>query len=476
MFMTEILRKLFHKVTSFFPEEIVKLTGDGSNRSYYRITAKEVSLIGTVGTSKEENRAFFTLSAKLAVAGINVPIVMAVSDDEMCYIQSDLGDVTLFDKLKTARENAFFSKNDCDDLCKVIRLLPDIQYLGAKDFDFKICYPVASFDKRSVFWDLNYFKYCFLKGAGLEFNETLLENEFESLSSILLKENGNTLMLRDFQSRNVMWHNGKPWFIDFQGARRGPIYYDVASFIGQARASYTSEIVDKMTDAYIDSLSHYRSVDKNEFVKTLLYFRLFRLLQNLGTYGFRGLFERKKAFVESIPAALEQAISLTENIKKEFPLLRELICKASEMPLFAKRDDSEFTIEVMSFSYRRGIPDDYSGNGGGFVFDCRAIHNPGRYEPYKKLCGFDEPVIRFLEEKSEIATFLNHVYYIIDMMIENYIQRGFKHMQICFGCTGGQHRSVYSTEHTAHHIAEKFGVKIVVTHKMLNRSYIIPSK
>ncbi len=474
--MINKLKKLFYDVTSLVADEVIKLSGDGSNRCYYRMRAGDISLIGTVGTSVEENRAFFALSAQLAVRGIDVPVVMAVSDDALCYIQNDLGNTNLYERLKSARESGSFSREQCDDLCRVMALLPDIQYLGAEDFDFTICYPVAEFDRRSIFWDLNYFKYCFLKAVGIEFNEKPLEDEFEHLTDILLSDDENTFMFRDFQSRNVMWHDDKPYFIDFQGGRRGPVYYDVASFVGQARAKYPADIVQKMIDVYIDSLKRYREVNKDAFMRNLLYFRIFRLLQNLGAYGFRGLLERKKAFVESIPAALQQLTVLLDDVRDELPLLRELICKTAQLPLLMKQDNDELTVDVMSFSYRRGIPDDYSGNGGGFVFDCRAIHNPGRYEPYKKLCGYDEPVIRFLEENSEIASFLDNVYSIVDMMVDNYIERGFKHIQICFGCTGGQHRSVYSAEHTAQHIAEKFGVKVVVTHVMQNKKYIIPSK
>ena len=474
--MINILKGLFHKATGLVAEDVVKLTGDGSNRSYYRMRSGDVSLISTVGVSAEENRAFFALSAQLAVRGIDVPVVMAISDDELCYVQNDLGDTNLYERMKQARERGCFDDGECADLCKVMSLLPDIQYLGAEDFDFTICYPVAAFDRRSVFWDLNYFKYCFLKAVGLEFNETQLEEEFERFATLLLTDDENTFMFRDFQSRNVMWHDARPYFIDFQGGRRGPIYYDVASFVGQARAKYTPEAVQRMIDAYLESLKRYRTVDKEDFMQKLLYFRLFRLLQNLGAYGFRGLLERKKAFVESIPAALQQVRDILSEIGGEFPVLEGLADAAMAMPLFVKQESSELTVDVMSFSYKRGIPDDYSGNGGGFVFDCRAIHNPGRYEPYKKLCGYDEPVIRFLEKESEIAAFLEGVYSLTDMMVANYIERGFKHIQICFGCTGGQHRSVYSAEHTARHIADKFGVKVIVTHKMQNRSYTIESK
>ena len=471
--MTNILKKLFHEATGTMPEETIRLTGDGSNRQYYRMKSGDTTLIGTTGTSVEENRAFFALSAHLAVHGINVPVVMAISSDELSYIQSDLGDTSLYARLEPARKNGTFDDAQCADLCKVMQQLPDIQHLGAEDFDFGICYPVPSFDRRSIFWDLNYFKYSFLKAIGVEFNESPLEDEFERLCDRLLADDSNTFMFRDFQSRNIMWHNDAPHYIDFQGGRRGPIYYDVASFVWQARARYTPEAVEKMIDTYLQSLKRYRTVDKEEFMKQLLYFRLFRLLQNLGAYGFRGLLERKKTFIESIAPAMQQIKEVMQHLGDEFPVLAALLQQASEQPVLNREDHEELTVDVMSFSYRRGIPDDYSGNGGGFVFDCRALHNPGRYEPYKKLCGYDEPVIRFLEEQSRIGEFLENVYAITDMMVENYKERGFKHIQICFGCTGGQHRSVYCAEHTARHIAEKFKVKVVVNHIMQNRKYTI---
>ena len=361
-------------------------------------------------------------------------------------------------------------------LCRIMSLLPDIQFKCAEGFDFGVCYPVAAFDKRSVMWDLNYFKYCFLKGVGVEFNEQLLEDEFERLAQLLLRAGDDTFMYRDFQSRNVMIVGDKPYFIDFQGGRRGPIYYDVASFVGQARACYTPEVVQMMIDAYVEALAAYKKVEREEFMRTLLLFRVFRLLQNLGTYGYRGLFERKKAFVETIPGALVQLQELLAGVSDGFPTLCALVSEIAALPMFQKYDASELTVDVMSFSYRRGIPEDYSGNGGGFVFDCRAIHNPGRYEPYKKLCGMDAPVIEFLEKESDIAAFLENAYSLVDNMVDTYKRRGFTHIQVCCGCTGGQHRSVYSAEHIAHHVAEKFGVKVVVTHKMLNRKYTIEAK
>ena len=474
--MTQRIKELYVEKYGVEPLSVLKLGGAGSNRIYYRLHGAKKSIIGVVGTSVEENRAFVALAKAFAEAGVAAPEVLAVSDDGLCYLQTDLGDVTLFDSMKLSRESGCFADRDLGLLCDVMSALPRIQYEVPKHFDFSLCYPVSDFNERTVKWDLNYFKYCFLKGVGIEFNEGVLEDEFEKLTALLLYDNDDAFLYRDFQSRNVMICNERPYFIDFQGGRKGPVYYDVASFIGQARACYTADAVDKMIDAYLASLSEYKVIERVEFVKRLSLFRVFRLLQNLGAYGYRGLFERKKAFVEVIPKAVGQLKEQLVCFAGDFPYISSLVDEISLLPIFVPNEIKELTVDVMSFSYRRGIPDDNSGNGGGFVFDCRAIHNPGRYEPYKKLTGMDEPVISFLEENSNISEFLDNAYSLVDNMVDTYMKRGFTHIQVCCGCTGGQHRSVYSAEHIAHHVAEKFGVKVVVAHKMLNKSYVIPSK
>lgn len=474
--MIATLNDLFENVAGCRAVSVVKLSGDGSNRSYYRMCAGDVSLIGVVGTCVEENAAFVAMSERFLACGVDAPRVLAVSACGLCYVQEDLGDVSLFAYMKESRDAGCFLGKDVDMLCRVMSVLPRIQFDVAAGFDFSKCYPVAQFDRRTVMWDLNYFKYCFLKGVGVEFNESLLEDEFEKLAVLLLSDCGNTFMYRDFQSRNVMIHDGRPFFIDFQGGRRGPIYYDVASFVGQARACYTPDVVERMVDAYLCALDEYIHVERAVFMRALTLFRVFRLLQNLGTYGFRGLYEHKKAFVETIPGALAQLTEQLALLQGEFPYMARLVSEIAALPMFVKQQQDGLTVDVMSFSYRRGIPDDYSGNGGGFVFDCRAIHNPGRYEPYKKLCGMDEPVMEFLERESDIAAFLENAYALVDNMVDTYKKRGFTHIQVCCGCTGGQHRSVYSAEHIARHVAGKFGVRVVVTHKMLNKKYVIDAK
>lgn len=470
--MVQNLKNLYKVWAGVAPQSVVRLTGDGSNRVYYRLSSDKGSVIGAVGTSVEENRAFVVLADAFEKSGVSAPKVLAVSDDGLCYLQEDLGDESLYASLQGARDASCFGEADTALLCRTIAQLPHIQFRVPQHFDFSLCYPVSEFNERTVMWDLNYFKYCFLKGVGVEFNESLLEDEFDRMAALLLSDNDNVFLYRDFQSRNVMLKDGTPCFIDFQGGRRGPIYYDVASFVGQARAKYTTEAVEAMLGAYLEALREYKCVDRERFGQMLVLFRIFRLLQNLGTYGYRGLFERKKAFVESIPAALGQLSRLLADVDL-FPYLQGVIEEVARLPMFVREKSDGLTVDVISFSYKRGIPDDHSGNGGGFVFDCRAIHNPGRYEPYKKLTGMDEPVIKFLEAESNIADFLENAYAMVDNMVDTYLKRGFTHIQVCCGCTGGQHRSVYSAEHIARHVADKFGVRVVVTHKMQNRSYVI---
>ena len=482
---TALCAQLYAESFGLTPLSVHPLPGAGSNRRYFRITSPADSernlipstLVGVVGTEADENKAFIELSRHFASHGLPVPHVHAVSADCMVYLQDDLGDQSLYALIMSDRNaDGTLGAKAMEAAAKTMRLLPHIQFSTHGQAEvFASCYPQREMDRTNVMFDLNYFKYNFLKFHPVEFNEYKLQADFEAFASNLLSDDSDTFLYRDFQSRNVMLKDGEPYFIDFQGGRRGPIYYDVASFVGQARAKYTNEAVGAMIDAYISALGEYKKVDKAHFLKMLKLFRVFRLLQNLGTYGYRGLFERKKAFVESIPAALSQLDELLGN-ENGFPYLHAIIREIARLPMFVRQESKELTVDVISFSYKRGIPDDPSGNGGGFVFDCRSIHNPGRYEPYKKLTGMDEPVIKFLETESNISEFLENAYALVDNMVDTYRKRGFTHIQVCCGCTGGQHRSVYSAEHIAHHVADKFGVRVVVTHKMQNRRYVIEAR
>lgn len=462
---TELLAQLYQSYTGEAPTSIEPLPGAGSNRKYFRLKGKE-SLIGVYGTSTEENRAFIYMARHFSQKGLPVPRILAEAADQSAYLQDDLGDISLFQFIKQGRESGNFSDEETNILKQTIRLLPQIQFEGSKDMDFSYCYPLATFNHRSVLWDLNYFKYCFLKATGLEFQENLLEDDFERMADTLLQIEPQVFMYRDFQSRNIMIREEKPYFIDFQGGRKGPFYYDVASFLWQAKANYPDSLRQELLDEYLDALRPYHAIDKEQFLTTLRHFVLFRTLQVLGAYGFRGYFEKKAHFIQSVPYAIENLRQLLETDFPEYPYLCLMLRKLTELPQFASiRNRRKLTVRVMSFSYKKGIPEDPSGNGGGYVFDCRAVHNPGKYEQYKQLTGRDKPVIDFLEQDGEILQFLEHVDALADAHVQRFLERGFTNLSICFGCTGGQHRSVYSAEHVAHHLNEKFDVRIRLIHR-----------
>lgn len=463
----EILKQLFHHHTGHEAEICRQLTPAGSPRRYYRLSTDSHSLIGVVGTSLCENEAFFAIARQMRLQGLNAPEIYAISEDRMRYLQEDLGDTSLFDLLTAAQRNGGYSENDMDQLRTVMRILPDIQWRTAEDFDFSACYPTPELNHRGIQWDLHYFKYCFLKATGLEFDEERLEDDFDYLANLLLQENDECFMYRDFQSRNIMIRNGEPWLIDFQGGRRGPVEYDLVSFLWQARARFTSAMRQELIAEYLSSAQRYRSFDESAFNQRLQYFVLFRTLQVLGAYGYRGYFEHKAHFVQSIPMAIDNLRTLlSENDFADLPYLYTLLSEMTSLPLFAPHvEEKELTVRITSFSYKKGIPDDISGNGGGFVFDCRAIHNPGRYDEYKQITGRDEPVITFLDKEEAMQDFLSHVYGIVDYSVEKYLARGFTNLMVNFGCTGGQHRSVYSAEHLAAHLSEKYGVRILLEHR-----------
>lgn len=462
------LNQLFVNYTGETNPVIEELPSSGSNRKYYRLKTKDFSLIGVAGESRDENHAFIELDRHFHKKGLNVPEVLAVSTDEMFYLQEDLGDNVLFDAIKAGRLTGVFGQNEKELLHKTIAKLADFQIIGAEGLNFEVCYPQPEFNSRSVFWDLNYFKYNFLKTTGMNFQEELLENDFERLADNLLQDESHSFMYRDFQSRNVMLVNDEPYFIDFQGGRKGPVYYDVASFLWQAKANFSPELRDELISTYIESLKKYREVDESKFLKQLRQFVLFRTLQVLGAYGFRGYFEKKPHFIQSIPFALNNLRELLKEGFDEYPYLSHILKEMVNLKQFADATKRELEVRVVSFAYKKGIPDDPSGNGGGYVFDCRAINNPGKYERYNNVTGLDEPVIKFLEEDGEIIEFLNNICPLVDRHVKRYIERKFTNLMVAFGCTGGQHRSVYAAQHVAEHISKKFGVKVVLVHREQN--------
>lgn len=491
------------------PANVQQLAGSGSNRIYIRLTDSDgKSVIGVIGTSRDEDHAFIYLTEHFTRRKLPVPRILAQSDDQLRYIQTDLGSTSLFDAIRGGREaGGRYTLKEQDLLKRTIRELPNIQIRGARELDFSNCYPQAEFDGDSVLFDLNYFKYCFLKATEIDFHELKLEADFRLFAKDLTTDpdpsvhNVESFLYRDFQARNVMLdHDGNPFFIDYQGGRKGPYYYDLASFLWQASAKYPYKLRRELVYEYYNSLKNYTEVPPvRHFVNRLSLFVLFRTLQVLGAYGFRGYFEQKKHFLESIPPAIQNLRELLASSSTfHYPYLMEVLKLITELPqyqqiravasradgykitdknpynphpqdgpaTFSKYDaQGPLVVKVFSFSYTKGIPEDESGNGGGYVFDCRSTHNPGRYEPYKKLTGLDDPVIRFLEDDGEILTFLDSVYKLADNHVRRYIQRGFTSLMFCFGCTGGQHRSVYSAQHLAEHIHDKFGVEVRICHR-----------
>ena len=463
------LANLFENYAHKPADAIVPLAQSGSNRRYFRITANGESCIGVEGVALDENRAFIALAEHFAEQGLPVPRVLAKSPDLMCYLQDDLGTVSLFDAIAEGRTTGHFSEQEKALLRRTIALLPKMQFDGAERLDFNLCYPQPRFDERTVMFDLNYFKYCFLKPSGLEFDEMTLQDDFERLQRALLAEDFSTFMHRDFQARNVMLKNGEePYFIDFQTGRCGPIYYDVASFLWQAKANYPDELRRELIDVYLTHLADYQQVDKSHFLERLRLFVLFRTLQVFGAYGFRGMVERKAHFLQSVPFAMDNLRALLQQPFDECPYLCKILAELAAMPRWNERyapAKGRLTVRIFSFSYKKGVPDDLSGNGGGYVFDCRAVHNPGRYDEYRNSTGMDADVIEFLEHDGEILTFMQSVYALADAHVTRYLERGFTDLMFSFGCTGGQHRSVYAAEHLASHLAEKFDIDIVVCHR-----------
>lgn len=475
------LSQLYKSRYGCMPENVEPITGSASNRRYCRMSSAAGACIGVKGLDRQENEAFLTIARHFLQKGIAVPEIYGVSADGMYYIQEDLGDRILFDDFSR------ISQDDIDALlCKTMSALPMMQFEGADGLDFDICYPQPSFDRRMVMFDLNYFKYCFLKATGLEFNELKLQDDFEKLAEDLLacQSDVPTFMYRDFQARNVMIKEGNPYFIDFQGGRRGPVHYDVASFVWHARSSFSKSQRQMMLNAYLEALSAYMSVERGQFMERLKLFVLFRYLQVMGAYGFRGWTEHKANFVVSIPHVIKSLRDLMSgescgdfsSVRVRCPYLCEVLERMTELPVFTSGGvpDDRLTVTVTSFSFKKGVPYDPAGNGGGYVFDCRSIHNPGKYQQYKQLTGMDEPVIRFLEDDGEISGYLDHVYGVVDPHVDTFVSRGFTSLMVSFGCTGGQHRSVYCAEHLARHLAARYpSVRVRLIHREQNIDIVL---
>jgi aminoglycoside/choline kinase family phosphotransferase len=472
--MENSIEKLSDLFEIHFKEKVTEVKAippSGSSRRYYRLSSKNHSSIGTFGDNKTENEAFFSYTNHFNKLKLNVPKLFIISDDRLHYLQEDVGDTSLYHLLPNEGES--FGKDLTTLYKKSIKKLAFLQIKGGENFDYSAAYPRDTFDKLSMVWDCNYFKYYFLKPANIPFSEEALEEDFEKLASYLSKEKSDFFLFRDFQSRNIIIEKNEPYFIDYQGGRRGALQYDLASLLFQAKANIPHHVREELLDYYISVAEKLTTINPLQFKKYYYVFVLIRHIQVLGAYGLRGLIERKEHFLKSIPFALKNIewIFANRNPEVDLPELKRVLLLLAQSEQFKAYDKSEsekknLVVTVQSFSYKKGgIPPDPSGNGGGFAFDCRFLHNPGRYQPYKKQTGLDKPVIDFLKTKSTIDTFLQSCYKITDEAVENYLDRNFDSLMISYGCTGGQHRSVYSAEATAKRLREKYGVKVVLRHR-----------
>lgn len=467
------LEALFESHFGQAPASFHWLPQAGSNRLYARLAAGDTTVIGTYSGDKKENSTFIYFSSIFKKAEVAVPEVFAVSANKSCYLQEDFGDTTLFDLV--LREG--FSPEVISLYKQAIDGLIQIQWIAGKSIDFSMCFGASQFNRNQVLSDLLYFKYYFADLQKPDYDRLLFLEEMESWSSRLASVQPQTFMYRDFQSRNIMVKDGGVCFVDYQGGMAGPPQYDLASFLWQARAKVPAPVKNELLNYYLDALHQVRGIskfDEIEFRRVYLECVLLRMLQTLGAYGFRGLQERKEHFLKSIYPALQQLAAFLEDYPQTLPypeLGRVLtaLTKPERMEAFKDPDFPEgrvqqLNITIYSFSYKKGLPADTSGHGGGFVFDCRGLLNPGRFEEYKALTGKEESVIRFLKEKTRVAEFLDPVYALVDLTVENYLKRGFDHLSVAFGCTGGQHRSVYCAEALRDHLQEKYGLAASVLH------------
>jgi aminoglycoside/choline kinase family phosphotransferase len=471
----ELLNDLFHRWCGEGITSINKLPASGSSREYYRIYGTGHTAIGAINQDRDENKAFIEFSRHFHSMGLAVPEIYLVELDRHAYLQEDLGDTTLFDYMFNIRDNGNFPEELTGIYKKVLTELQKFQIDGATDFNYSVCYPRASFDRQSMLWDLSYFKYYFLKLAGVPFNEQLLENDYNTLIEYLLAQDTNYFLYRDFQSKNVMLRDGKPFFIDYQGGRKGALQYDVASLLYDSKADIPPDVRQEMLEYYISGLARYPSVDADKFRGSYYAYVLIRIMQAMGAYGFRGFYEKKTHFLQSIPYALNDLRWILQNVtfSIEIPTLLSVYEKLLKAPKLKRFKDkggrkSTLTISINSFSFKHGIPADPHGHGGGYVFDCRVITNPGKLEQYSAMNGKDKPVIDYLNQQGDVHEFLSNAFSLVDMSIDRYEERNYSHLSVSFGCTGGHHRSVFCAERLAEHLRESQNVRITIWHRELD--------
>jgi aminoglycoside/choline kinase family phosphotransferase len=471
----DVLKKLFEKHFQAAVSRVQPLQGQlgGSGRQIIRLASERHTAIGILYNVREENVAFLEFSRHFRRHGLPAPEIYGEDLDHGAYLEEDFGDTSLFEFLSSHRSGENIAKEVVEAYRKVVAVLPRFQIEAGRDLNYSVCYPRDSFDRQSIAWDLNYFKYYFLRLAGIAFNEQALENDFDRLTNFLLSAPHEYFMYRDFQSRNIMLRDGQPFFLDYQGGRKGALQYDIASLLYDAKADLPPELRQQLLDLYISEVSRFITIDRESFLHHYYAYVYVRILQALGAYGFRGFYERKAHFLQSVPYALKNLRWLMHNVKLAIalPTLMEAFNSmlASEKLQGLASEADNLTVRVFSFSFHRGMPKDESGNGGGFVFDGRSLPNPGREERFKALTGKDAPVIDYLNQQQSVHQFLASVMSLVDASVAEYQRRGFKHLMVSFGCTGGQHRSVFLAEQAAKRLRGRTGVEVVLHHRELEK-------
>jgi aminoglycoside/choline kinase family phosphotransferase len=466
----DVLKRLFEQHYQVPAEHVKPLQGQlgGSGRAIIRLSGGGRSAIGILYSIREENVAFLEFSRHFRRHGLPVPEIYAQDLSQGAYLEEDLGNTTLFDFLSMNRVGEAISSEAIEAYRKVVAALPRFQIEAGRDLNYKVCYPRASFDRQSIAWDLNYFKYYFLRLAGIPFNEQALEHDFARLTKFLLSASHDYFLYRDFQSRNVMLCDGQPFFLDYQGGRKGALHYDIASLLYDGKADLPPELRQELLDYYLDCLGNFIDIKRDSFMEHYYAYVYVRIMQALGAYGFRGFYERKAHFLQSVPYALKNLRWLAENVKLpiDLPALMEAFqgMSASEKLLGLASSADVLTVRIFSFSYHGEKPADETGNGGGFVFDARSLPNPGREEQFRELTGKDAAVVDYLNHQETVHRFLASVLSLVESSVSLYQRRGFNSLMVSFGCTGGQHRSVYLAEQLAKHLRGSDRVEVVVRH------------
>jgi aminoglycoside/choline kinase family phosphotransferase len=472
----DVLQELFEGHFGAAATRVQPLQGElgGSGRKIIRLSNDKASAIGILYGVREENAAFLEFSRHFRKHGLPVPEIYGENLNEGAYLEEDFGDTTLFEFLSKNRTGENIAPAAVEAYRKVVSVLPRFQIEAGRDLNYSVCYPRASFDRQSIAWDLNYFKYYFLRLAGIPFNEQALEDDFERLTNFLLTADSQYFLYRDFQSRNIMLRDGEPFFLDYQGGRKGALQYDIASLLYDAKADLPTALRQELLDLYIERLGDFIEVDREKFLRHYYAYVYVRILQALGAYGFRGFYERKAHFLQSVPYALKNLRWLLHNVKLpiELPTLMTAFNSmlGSEKLQGLASEADNLTVRITSFSFHRGLPQDETGNGGGFLFDGRSLPNPGREERFKALTGRDAPVIDYLNQQQSVHQFLASVMSLVDASVSEYQRRGFKNLMVSFGCTGGQHRSVYLAEQAAKRLRGRNGVEVLLRHRELEAS------